>query len=157
LPRAARERHAGDGAGGARLRAGRQPRSQLRQPSPERRAAADRAHQGARGRALPRRLATPGVPVSEWKAIDEGAGLFELEKVAPGGWCWRAVAVRLPDGSALMVSPIRGTLAASAASLEAIGRLSFALAPNHFHYLGLREARERARAPRAGRGSGSGS
>lgn len=79
----------------------------------------------------------------EWRPIDERAGLYELEKVVDSGWCWRALAVRLTDGSSLVVSPVKGTLEKSAASLEAIGRPSFALAPNHFHFLGLREARDR--------------
>ncbi|MCZ7680230.1 MAG: hypothetical protein M5U28_16275 [Sandaracinaceae bacterium] len=80
---------------------------------------------------------------ASWKAIDERAGLYELEKVVETGWCWRALAVRLTGGSSLLVSPIRGTLARTAEALEAIGTPSAALAPNHFHYMGLREARER--------------
>jgi hypothetical protein len=78
-----------------------------------------------------------------WSAIDEGAGLYELEKVVDTGWSWRAVALRTQDGELLVVSPVRGSAEHGAQSLEALGRPRFALAPNHFHYLGLRELRQR--------------
>lgn len=81
--------------------------------------------------------------MAEWRAIDDGAGLYELEKVVDSGWCWRAAALRLDGGELLVVSPVRGTLSASAEELERLGSPSFGLAPNHFHYLGLRELRER--------------
>ncbi len=81
--------------------------------------------------------------MSRWEAIDERAGLYALEKTVESGWCWRALAVRCGDGASVLVSPIRGTLERSAESLDPIGKPALALAPNHFHHLGLREARER--------------
>lgn len=77
----------------------------------------------------------------EWSAVDRDAGLFALEKVATSGWCWRALALRLDADELLVVSPIRGT--SERASLDAIGKPRFVLAPNHFHYFGIAELRER--------------
>ncbi|MBX3129069.1 MAG: hypothetical protein KF718_20300 [Polyangiaceae bacterium] len=71
--------------------------------------------------------------------IDADVGLYELEKVVASGWCFRALAQRLVGGGSLLVSPVRGTMTGSAASLEAVGAPAFALAPNHFHYMGLAE------------------
>lgn len=82
-----------------------------------------------------------GVATTGWAPIDERAGLFALEKVVASGWSWRALAVRLEGGEVALVSPVRGTLQRSRESLEAIGRPTFALAPNHFHYMGVAEAR----------------
>src|SRR5262245_40759150 len=72
-----------------------------------------------------------------WKSIEGAEHLYELEKIEPSGWCWRSLAVRLTDGTFLVVSPIRGSLTA----LDALGKPSFALAPNHYHHLGLPELR----------------
>ncbi len=66
-----------------------------------------------------------------------------MEKVVESGWGFRAVAQRLDDGSVALVSPIAGTVAASASALGALGQPSFVLAPNHFHHLGLAETRLR--------------
>ena len=112
-----------------------------------------------------------GVATTGWAPIDERAGLFALEKVVASGWSWRALAVRLEGGEVALVSPVRGTLERSRESLEAItwvaplrdgiptpangsscrptvtplrsliGRPTFALAPNHFHFMGIAEAR----------------
>lgn len=76
-----------------------------------------------------------------WEVIDEAAGLFTIEHAASSGWCWRALALRLDGDELLLVSPIRGTL--ERAPLDGIGRPVLALAPNHFHHLGLPEARAR--------------
>jgi hypothetical protein len=76
-----------------------------------------------------------------WVPIDERAGLFALEKVVASGWCWRALGVRLDGGEAALVSPVRGTLEKSRETLAAIGRPTFALAPNHYHFMGIAEAR----------------
>ena len=81
------------------------------------------------------------MPVTGWVPIDERAGLFALEKVVASGWCWRGLAVRLEGGEVALVSPVRGTLERSRETLDAIGRPTFALAPNHFHYMGVAEAR----------------
>lgn len=77
----------------------------------------------------------------DWLPVDERAGLFALEKVVASGWCWRALALRLEGGEAALVSPVKGTLERSRESLAPIGRPTFALAPNHFHFLGIAEAR----------------
>ena len=82
-----------------------------------------------------------GVATTGWVPIDERAGLFALEKVVASGWCWRGLAVRLEGGEVALVSPVRGTLERSRASLEALGRPTFALAPNHYHFMGIAEAR----------------
>lgn len=78
-----------------------------------------------------------------WLPIDERAGLFALEKAVASGWRWRALALRLEGGELALVSPVRGTLARSESSLAALGRPAFALAPNHFHFMGIAEARAR--------------
>ncbi|MCC6873523.1 MAG: hypothetical protein IT378_04370 [Sandaracinaceae bacterium] len=78
-----------------------------------------------------------------WEPIDGAAGLFGLEKVAPSGWSWRSVALVLDSGRTLVVSPVRGTISESAESLRSLGEPAFALAPNHYHYLGLAELTER--------------
>jgi hypothetical protein len=70
-----------------------------------------------------------------WRALDPATGLHALEKKASSGWCWRSTAVPLDGGGFLVVSPIRGT----AAALDELGPAAAALAPNHFHHMGIEE------------------
>lgn len=62
----------------------------------------------------------------------------------PGIWSadrgsLRCSAIRLQDGSLCLYSPVSGLGDAARASLEAIGEVSFLLAPNHYHHKGLAE------------------
>lgn len=68
----------------------------------------------------------------EWTALSEG--LWTLEKRQDGVCTLRSVAVRLADGSVAVVGPMR---AASPEKRAELGHVSFLLAPNHFHHLGL--------------------
>lgn len=74
--------------------------------------------------------------------IDEGAGLWGIERYNKARWHFRSTVVRGPDG-VVVVTPTRGTAADIGASLEQLGPVRVLLAPNSFHHLGLPEYHER--------------
>jgi len=76
-----------------------------------------------------------------WQPIIDG--VWSAEKRTAQGWSLRATAVRLADGGLLVVSPTRGLGDDAHAELAALGAPAALLAPNHYHYLGLAEWRER--------------
>jgi hypothetical protein len=68
------------------------------------------------------------------RADEVAPRLFRVENVAPSGWSWNMLLVRLADGDLLVHSPTwagEGTFEA----VEALGRPSVLFAPNHFHHL----------------------
>jgi glyoxylase-like metal-dependent hydrolase (beta-lactamase superfamily II) len=79
-------------------------------------------------------------------ALDAKAGLWEARtELALPGWAWlplRMTVLRLPDGALLLHSPI-ALDDALAAELAALGPVRHLVAPNLFHHLYLRPARER--------------
>jgi hypothetical protein len=69
-------------------------------------------------------------------------GVFVIERVASSSFSLGMVLVRLPDGGLLVYSPT--WLGADTWSrVEAVGRPSVLVAPNHFHHLSLGRYRER--------------
>jgi len=78
-----------------------------------------------------------------WTPIDEDAGLWAVERSSKAGWHWRATALKLPSGGLLLVGPLRGLGDDRHRELAALGRPEAILAPNHFHWMGLPEHRER--------------
>ncbi len=82
--------------------------------------------------------------MSEWTAIDEcGPGVWAAETTTGSGWHLRCVAVSLADGSLAIYSPLRKLGNAAHQSLAELGKPALLVAPNHFHYLGLREYLDR--------------
>jgi len=73
-----------------------------------------------------------------WRALPSLDGAWCAERVI-NGVPLRALALRLTDGRLAIHSPIRGLGRAAHRELAAIGRPAFAIAPNHFHNLGLGE------------------
>jgi hypothetical protein len=84
-----------------------------------------------------------GIQARMWQAIDEEAGLFGVEKWSPRGWHWRGTALRLDRGGLLLIGPLRGLGDDAHGELCALGRPEAVLAPNHYHWMGLPEHRER--------------
>jgi hypothetical protein len=74
--------------------------------------------------------------------IDEGAGLWGIERWNQARWHFRSTVVRGPDGL-VVVTPTRGTTADVGDALDQLGPVRVLLAPNSFHHLGLPEYRER--------------
>lgn len=69
--------------------------------------------------------------------------LTYTEKRTSQGWMLGTSALRLRDGTSLVYSPTRLLPAAAHEAVLQVGRPSVLLAPNHYHYLGLSEFRER--------------
>lgn len=89
------------------------------------------------------------MPIS-WKAIDADAGVWGAERLHRSGWHWRSVAVRLTDGSVAVVSPLMNTDDDGHRALADLGGASVLVAPNHFHWMGLAQYRERYQATLVG-------
>jgi hypothetical protein len=51
----------------------------------------------------------------------------------------RCTAIALTGGDLCLFSPVAGLGASARRSLDALGRVAYLLAPNHYHHLGLRE------------------
>lgn len=67
--------------------------------------------------------------------VDEGVpGARRVRKPDPSGWCVDAHVVELPTGGTVVYSPVRGGAAHH-------GDARLVVAPNHYHNLGLAEAR----------------
>ena len=81
--------------------------------------------------------------MATWDPIDGTSDLYATERWSKAGWHWRATALRLPAGGLLLIGPLRGTSDDAHAELDAIGRTEAILAPNHFHWMGLPEHRQR--------------
>lgn len=78
-----------------------------------------------------------------WTAIDAQTGVWSAARLPKPGWSLGTIAVRARDGGLAIVSPTAGLGDAAHEALRALGEPRFLLAPNHFHYLGLREWTER--------------
>ncbi len=79
-----------------------------------------------------------------WTQIEEVPGLWAAEKRSGAGWHWRASALALEGGGALVVGPVDGLGDEAFTGLEeTAGAPAVALAPNHFHWLALPAWRER--------------
>ncbi len=76
-------------------------------------------------------------------AIDEAAGLWTATKQVRTGWRLNTTLVRLDGGGTLAMSPTGGLGDDVHAAIAQIGAPEVLLAPNHFHYLGVAEWRER--------------
>jgi hypothetical protein len=72
--------------------------------------------------------------LSHFEPLTELNGVFVASK---GGL--RCTAIRLTDNSLCLFSPVLGLGIEALASLDALGRVSYLLAPNHYHHLGLTE------------------
>lgn len=80
--------------------------------------------------------------MSQWAEIP-GAGCWASDKWSKKGWYWRNMAVELDSGELLIYSPIVGMGDAAHQGLAALGKPTVLLAPNHFHYCGVREHLDR--------------
>jgi hypothetical protein len=65
-------------------------------------------------------------------------GVWRAERVR-NGVPLRCLAIRLTGGRLAIYSPIKGLGRSAHEELAAVGLPAFAIAPNHFHHLGLRE------------------
>ena len=74
----------------------------------------------------------------KWQPIDTGAGLWFCD-YRLGTIRSRSLAVRLKNGSLMIVSPGRKQAEAAAGFFDTNGQPSWLLAPNHYHRAGLRE------------------
>ncbi|MCA9668333.1 MAG: hypothetical protein KC503_22235 [Myxococcales bacterium] len=76
--------------------------------------------------------------LEHWRAVEGFDGLWETVVWARGGkWPLRAVALLLDGGEIVVQSPPTRVSDALWQELETLGRPTFALAPNHFHNLGV--------------------
>lgn len=70
--------------------------------------------------------------------VDEGVpGARRVRRADPSGWCVDAHVVDLPGGGTAVYAPVRGGGAS-------FGDARLVVAPNHYHHLGLAEARAAA-------------
>lgn len=79
--------------------------------------------------------------VAWWQHISQG--VVATEKLGDDVCEIRGTGVKLPDGTWLVISPVRETVPRAHDWLEEHGRASLLLAPNHFHNMGLRSYVER--------------
>jgi hypothetical protein len=68
--------------------------------------------------------------------------LTRIQKKTPNGFDLNMYVVKLDDGSTLLYGPLR-LPAATLDAVEAMGKPSILLAPNHFHNLGIQQWSER--------------
>ena len=74
-----------------------------------------------------------------WKQPQPDWPIWVHTKLAPSGWGWNTVAVRLRDDTLLLTSPTPGLSDAAYVELATLGRPRIVLASNHYHYLGIDE------------------
>ena len=74
-----------------------------------------------------------------WKQPHPDWPIWVHTKIAPSGWGWNTVAVRLPGDSLLVTSPTASLSEVELAELVHLGQPRFILASNHYHYLGIDE------------------
>ncbi len=79
-----------------------------------------------------------------WTQLAEVPGLWAADKRSSANWHWRATALPLAGGGALVISPLPDPGDDDVAHLEAtVGVPAIALAPNHYHWMALPAWRER--------------
>lgn len=92
---------------------------------------------------VPAASTVPTRAAPKWEPVAGVPGLWSIERLDRHGWSLRSTALVLRDGSTLVVSPMRRLGDPAHDTLRSLGRTAFALAPNHYHWLGLSEFVER--------------
>ena len=80
--------------------------------------------------------------MEHWRAVDEDAGLFALDTASGDTCLLRSTALKLLDGSTVVVGPALASPTKSFDELKTLGSPSFLLAPNAYHNMGLKRYSE---------------
>ena len=75
--------------------------------------------------------------LSAFESLNEVEGIY----IAQNGTL-RCVAIRLSSGNLCLYSPVQGLGTLAQKSLESLGKVTYLLAPNHYHNKGLKEYSE---------------
>ncbi len=81
--------------------------------------------------------------LGHWEKLSSSPELYSWSECHETFFDLRMLALRLTDGTLLVYSPIPLKKAESFQKLEQLGQVSFVLAPNHFHNLGIKPFKNR--------------
>jgi hypothetical protein len=80
---------------------------------------------------------------NRWTEFEPRSAVFTYQHKDPKFFSLRSVAIRLHDGSVMVVSPIGAMTESEMSEIQKMGPVRYLLCPNHFHSLGIKKFLQR--------------